>query len=86
MHTWPWIQYSKIEKELSEQFPGDKKYTIDERAGLSIRTYARPFCRTYHNRLSGQVERRMRASIKMVGDFWYTCWIDAGQPDLNESN
>jgi hypothetical protein len=24
----------------------------------------------------------MRASIKMVGDFWLTCWIDAGQPDL----
>jgi hypothetical protein len=33
--------------------------------------------------LAGQVERRMRASIKMVGDFWYTSWIDAGQPDLN---
>ena len=20
----------------------------------------------------------------MIGDFWYTCWIDAGQPDLDE--
>lgn len=28
------------------------------------------------------VERRMRAAIKMVGDFWYTAWVDAGQPDL----
>jgi hypothetical protein len=24
----------------------------------------------------------MRASVKMVGDFWYTCWVDAGQPDM----
>ncbi len=32
--------------------------------------------------LAGQVERRMRASIKMVTDFWMTCWVDAGQPDL----
>ena len=32
--------------------------------------------------LSQQVERQMRASIKMVGDFWFTCWVDAGQPDL----
>ena len=29
------------------------------------------------------VERRMRAAIKMIGDFWYTAWVDAGQPDLN---
>jgi hypothetical protein len=28
------------------------------------------------------VERRMRASIKMTGDLWYTAWVDAGQPDL----
>ena len=34
--------------------------------------------------LNGQVERRMKASIKMVGDIWYSCWINAGQPDLKE--
>jgi hypothetical protein len=28
------------------------------------------------------VERQMRASVKMIGDFWYSAWIDAGQPDL----
>ena len=32
--------------------------------------------------LNQQVERQMRASVKMVGDFWFTCWVDAGQPDL----
>jgi hypothetical protein len=32
--------------------------------------------------LGGQVERQMRASVKMVGNIWYTCWVDAGQPDL----
>lgn len=32
--------------------------------------------------LDGQVERRMRAAIKTIGDMWYTCWVDAGQPDL----
>ena len=20
----------------------------------------------------------------MVGNFWYTCWVDAGQPDLDK--
>jgi protein tyrosine phosphatase len=28
------------------------------------------------------VERQMRRSVKAVGDFWYTAWVDAGQPDL----
>ena len=28
------------------------------------------------------VERRMRQSIYAVACFWYTAWIDAGQPDL----
>jgi hypothetical protein len=24
----------------------------------------------------------MKGAIKMIGDFWYTAWVDAGQPDL----
>jgi hypothetical protein len=26
----------------------------------------------------------MRAAIKLTADFWYTAWVDAGQPDLSE--
>lgn len=25
----------------------------------------------------------MKRSIKMIADFWYTAWINAGQPDLS---
>jgi hypothetical protein len=28
------------------------------------------------------VERRMRQSIYAVASFWYTAWVNAGQPDL----
>jgi hypothetical protein len=28
------------------------------------------------------VERRMRQSIFAVASFWYTAWVNAGQPDL----
>ncbi len=28
------------------------------------------------------VEQQMRTSIKMIGDFWYTAWIDVAKPDL----
>ena len=30
------------------------------------------------------VERRMRQSIFAVASFWYTAWVNAGQPDLNK--
>ncbi len=30
------------------------------------------------------VERRMRSAILEVGSFWYSAWVDAGQPDLNK--
>ena len=30
------------------------------------------------------VERRMRSSIYAVASFWYTAWVDAGQPDLTK--
>lgn len=73
-----------FEKQLSKQFAEDKKYTFEERGGAMTQAYSREYATAYHQMLSGQVEKRMRASIKMVADFWYTCWIDAGQPDMYE--
>jgi hypothetical protein len=28
------------------------------------------------------VERQMRSSILDVGSFWYSAWVDAGQPNM----
>ena len=30
------------------------------------------------------VERRMRLAIASVASFWYTAWVNAGQPDLKD--
>jgi protein tyrosine phosphatase len=72
-----------FEKTLTESFSEDKKYSYEERGGISTKVYSRDFTIAYNNLLSGQVERQMRRSVKMISDFWYTAWIDAGQPDLN---
>ena len=32
--------------------------------------------------LDGMVERQLKSSIKLIADFWFTAWVDAGQPDL----
>lgn len=72
-----------FERELSVKFSEDKKFGFEERNGVTVKVYSSDFSTKYHEMLRNQVERQMRASIKMVGDFWFTCWVDAGQPDLS---
>lgn len=71
-----------FERGLSSKLRQSKKYVVDTRNGQNIKTYSKEFSKKYHQLLENQVQRQMRASIKMIGNFWYTSWIDAGQPDL----
>ncbi|MDN5200788.1 zinc dependent phospholipase C family protein [Fulvivirgaceae bacterium BMA10] len=73
-----------IEKQLTIEFPPDKKYSFEERNGRLVKVYSKAFSTAYHNKLSGMVERRMRSSVHMISSFWYTCWVDAGQPNLDD--
>lgn len=70
------------EKELAERFK-EKKYSFETKGRQTVKVYSKEYSKAFHKILDGMVESRMRASIKMIGDFWYTAWIDAGQPDLN---
>jgi hypothetical protein len=72
-----------LEKKLSETFPSDKKYTFISRGNRLIQTYSEEYSRAYHNLLQGMVERQMRSSIAKIGNFWFSAWVDAGQPVLN---
>jgi hypothetical protein len=72
----------RFERELTARFPSDKKYTFEERGATTMRVYSQAFSREYHQLLGGQVERQMRLSILLTASYWYTCWVDAGQPDL----
>lgn len=73
----------RFEKALQTHIPSNKQFSVDERNAINTRTYSQLYSQTYHNLLNHQVERQMQATVKMIGDFWYTCWVDAGQPDLN---
>jgi hypothetical protein len=73
-----------FERDLTAKMPDDKKYGFEERGNVgAVRVYSREFSREYHQRLAGQVERQMRLAQRLIGAFWYTCWVDAGQPDLD---
>ena len=72
----------RFEKDLTNQFSADQKYSFEERNGVVIRQYSTAFTLAYNNKLDGMIERRMRQSIAAIASFWYTAWINAGQPDL----
>ena len=74
----------RYEAELTKKFPSDKKYSFEERNGKIIRQYSSDFTTAYDRMLNGMVERRMRLAIASVASFWYTAWVNAGQPDLKK--
>lgn len=72
----------KVEKALSRSFPADRRFAFEERNGTVIKQYSSAYTVAYNNKLNQMVERRMRQSIFAVASFWYTAWVNAGQPDL----
>ena len=73
-----------FERELTHTFPSDQKYSFENRNGALIRQYSSAFTIAYNKKLDGMIERRMRLSIATTASFWYTAWVNAGQPDLRE--
>ena len=74
----------KYERELSKTFSPDQKFSFEERNGIIIRQYSSAYAKSYNEKLKGMVEKRMRESIYAVASFWYTAWVNAGQPDLTK--
>lgn len=73
----------QIEKQLQLSFRPDQKYTFIKNNNKIIRNYSEPYANAYHNLLRGMVEKQMRAATFAVGSYWFSAWVDAGQPDLN---
>jgi hypothetical protein len=71
------------EKILSARFD-DARYSFETKGKQTVKVYSREYARAYHEVLKGMVEKQMRASIKAIGNFWYTAWVDAGQPELTK--
>jgi len=71
------------EKQLTQAFSPDQKFAFENRNGKVVRQYSSAFTTAYDKQLKGMVERRMRQSVYAVASFWYTAWVNAGQPDLS---
>ena len=73
-----------FERMVNKNFPADKKYEIVKHGNRNVQDYSEAYAKAYHNALKGMVQRRMRSAVLEIGSFWYSAWVDAGQPDLNK--
>ncbi|MFT7121444.1 MAG: hypothetical protein ACJAZ9_001622 [Neolewinella sp.] len=74
----------RTEQRLRDIYPIDQQMVFDERAGRTIRTQSAEFAAAWDKEMQGMVEERFRATILSIGSVWYSCWVDAGQPDLTK--
>ncbi|MFD1257468.1 zinc dependent phospholipase C family protein [Mucilaginibacter terrae] len=74
----------RLQRQLDKTFPADKKYETILRGKRKIKDYSAAYCRAYHTLLKGMVERRLRVAVLNTGSYWYSAWVDAGQPSLNK--
>jgi hypothetical protein len=72
-----------FEAELGRK-DGSRKYGFETRGKRTVKLESEAYAKAYHQMLRGMVERQMQSSVKMIGDLWYTAWMDAGQPDLRQ--
>jgi hypothetical protein len=72
----------RLEMQLSQRIGSDQKFGTELRKGKPTRVISPLYARRYARNMDDMVAKRMRVAIKLVGDLWYTAWVDAGQPDL----
>jgi len=75
-----------LEAMLNKQFSSDKKYSYEVKGRQLVKVYSKEYTQAYDKLLNGMVERRMRKAIFMTASFWYTAWVNAGMPDLNDGD
>ncbi len=90
--TWELVKNSHLKvdtiyqvfNDLRLRMGADRVFSHESRGNTNMRVYSRDFSRAFHEELKCMVERQMKLATKSVGDFWYTAWVNAGQPELSK--
>jgi hypothetical protein len=89
---WNVIRYSHSlvpdmllkEKEVSKNFTDSTRFRIQVRRGKESRSYTTAFAKAYSDALKPTINQQLLASANCIADFWYTSWVDAGKPDMED--
>ena len=77
------------DKTTKANFDKEKLYKKDENGAVILNKYKQKiqsdaYAEAFHKALNGMVESQMRHAIQDISNFWYTAWVNGGQPNLND--
>ncbi len=77
------------EKQLKSTYPADKIYDKDANGNVVKNKYnqwvhSQDYSKKYHEALNGMIEKQMKLAIAATANYWYTAWVNAGKPNLND--
>ncbi|HLY71680.1 MAG TPA: zinc dependent phospholipase C family protein [Puia sp.] len=72
-----------LETETSKMFSDSTKFHTLSKNGKLFKNYTNEFAKAYGKKLGRSINDQLIRSVNMVSDFWFTCWVDAGKPDLS---
>jgi hypothetical protein len=72
-----------IEKEVSSHFTNTQKYLPSKNENKKPK-YSPAYIAAYNKALNGMVEKQLHSAAIDLASFWYTAWVNAGQPDISK--
>lgn len=78
-----------IDRNLRASFAPENIFDKDEKGNVAKNKYndmiySKEYVTQLHTALNGMVEKQMRKAIVSTADFWYTAWVNAGKPNLDD--
>ena len=70
------------EIEVSKKFSETEKYRIQMRRGKEVKYYTTAFAKAYNIALGNTINEQLIHSANLIADIWFTSWVDAGKPNL----
>jgi hypothetical protein len=71
-----------VEKEVSGHFTTTQKYLQYKDGDKKIK-YTPAYIAAYNKALNSMVEKQLHTAAVDLASFWYTAWVNAGQPNLS---
>jgi hypothetical protein len=77
-----------IDRKLRATFTAETMFEKDEKGNTAKNKfgdliYSKEYATQLHTALNGMVESQMRKAIVATTNFWYTAWVNAGKPNLD---
>lgn len=90
--AWELVEFSHNETDsvlnifdsLLLNYDQSSIFVMEERGTVVSKQFSLIFCKLMEQEMQKMVYRKLVMSIYYVASFWYTAWVNAGQPDLDK--